>query len=99
MLNLLNRRGFLGRLLSGTAALAVTPSLLSEPFMSTFVDEIPLDPMAGWVSHKFHMTTTLSPNASQRLRYISSSSSSIPVFRKEDGYHAKGYKTYVFADQ
>lgn len=29
----MNRRGFLGRLFAGTAAIAVAPTLLSEPFM------------------------------------------------------------------
>lgn len=66
---------------------AVTAAARSFPFrVFSFPAEIKIAPasvivpdfgphMAGWVSYKFHYTVTLPPDASMRIRYITSSES------------------------
>lgn len=74
----MNRRSFFQKAASAAAVLAIAPQVLSEPFMPkaayrTYVmgkDAIFTAPPEGWVKYKFHMTASLPPDHSQRIRYI-----------------------------
>jgi hypothetical protein len=74
----MNRRSFFRKAATGAAVLAIAPTVLSEPFMpktyTTYLmgqDAIVSEPeITGWVSYKYHMTVSLPPDRSQRIRFI-----------------------------
>jgi len=74
----MNRRSFFKKATSGAAVLAIAPAVLSEPFMpktyTTYLmgeDAIINSDLVGnWVSYKYHMTVSLPPDRSQRIRFI-----------------------------
>jgi hypothetical protein len=96
----MNRRAFF-KLAGGAAALGAvsqaTPLGLWSKIAKWFE---PADPNAGWYSYRYTLKTTLRPNASMRLRFVSQENfKPCMVVRPPRREHTPGYRTYIMAKE
>lgn len=91
----MDRRSFFKRLGAGLAVAAVAPSLLTKMWPAP--DPVILDAgVGGWVSYKFHMTVTLPPDHTWRVRYIQAGDDGPAYVFKKDGENGEriSYRPY-----